>query len=639
MLSGKNYDDKGEEKEIEDLYSHGKIKAAKKKEAAYKAERNRKRNADLVELKRLQQEILDHERYTQLVELTARIAAALAAAKPGDNRDDIVMRTASDFAIGKRYKVIKIKPQYTSLGYGGSQNANIQRLPIAIPVDRIKKVKKKVFVNGVEREVVVEVAKQTPFQALRDSQLHISNDTVDWGSFPQNSNQSYVGFHGEAKRWFEMVDLNDNDAIFAPIHNPDVQEKAFVRVPVNIEGDNIVTWVIRRRINLINLKKGFAGDDEIDSDKPRRGLLQRFSEYLPLFGQVSDTRGATFEVGVALDKHLREGIGNARRVGVAEIPEYELVSESEDKKDAKPAGLGFPDVVQYAAKYLYGKSPDPLLLLEMFRDNCQGLEAIIAEEALVPDAEAKKNIEHRMKTAVPDFLRRAMDEKLAGDAEVERLTAAGKANADIRAMQGRIAPIDANIKQLNEDLEGEQVEANRRSIESQIGALEKQKAQISESSVAYMNNERDKKFAKSRAKRAENEVIVGLFWMAVDAYLDQYAFDMAISDNLPLDTNYGRRELMMKQVDTISGAKPMNFVDREIFVQYVAAMIDYFGSSKFAVGNERPTNLHDAGDVYKMMERKGIIGSTQQILVDLHFYEGEGYEALLKKSEASAKGK
>lgn len=449
---------------------------------------------DKEKLAQLQERINLFEKSAEIAKLLAFLTKYGAQENPPANQPiKSIDRLATLYAVLSRYKIITIKPEYRGLNQPTT-------LPIAVPKSRL------VTKNGEIRAKGVQV------QAFRDAQL--AARYIDLSTLPPKPNSALNAHFGEAKKWIDFVDLTDHDGIFTPIHTQDPQDKLRAIDSVFTEKNAVQKALLKLRINA--------------------------NEFLRKSADAQEN-------GEKLDAFLR------KKIWVVDIPLHEIVSDSE-KPGEKPPGLGFVKVIQYAAKYLWGKTSNKALFLEMFREYHQEIDEIIVQGRKMSGDTQKKWFWARTKTPVADFVRTSVDQWL----------------------------------------------------------------------------ENQKKPKEKRTDRAESEFIVGLFWMAIGAYLDQYSYDKEIGQDMAIPLSKDQRANEIATVETISGIKPMDFADRQLFLAYVERTLQFF--SEYWTGPNAPRNIANIGNVVDMMKARGIIGSKQQIWVDLHAYESGRYTALVKKS-------
>lgn len=169
-----------------------------------------------------------------------------------------------------------------------------------------------------------------------------------------------------------------------------------------------------------------------------------------------------------------------------------------------------------------------------------------------------------------------------------------------------------------DDFDGLVEEASQMSESAAKKHLRKEMATPVPPNVRFATDE----FFAGRTGRWEKQMIVEAFWVALGAYLDQYAYK-PLKDDQGRDFNLAFMEVdtLIPHIKTQSGAKPMSFAERQLLIHFVDKQLAYFSGDKYAVGDEVPMDVGTRGDVIEMMKQRGIIGSTQQFLVDLHYLE------------------
>ncbi len=133
-------------------------------------------------------------------------------------------------------------------------------------------------------------------------------------------------------------------------------------------------------------------------------------------------------------------------------------------------------------------------------------------------------------------------------------------------------------------------------------------------------------FYEGKPKKAENEFVVESFWVAVCLYLRRYQYSEVLEGGHNHLEVHEDTEMLMGQIHTVSGMKPMDFAHRKLFLSFCNRQFEIFKyDADFGNGNPdtMPENALSVGDVYKKMIELGIIGTPQQFVVDKHYYNGE----------------
>jgi hypothetical protein len=155
--------------------------------------------------------------------------------------------------------------------------------------------------------------------------------------------------------------------------------------------------------------------------------------------------------------------------------------------------------------------------------------------------------------------------------------------------------------------------------------------------------------AQGKKSKAENQMIVESFIIAVGAYLDQYQYRSVeeghpLQQSLDLETNFG-------QIHTVSGAKPMDFAHRQLFLAFCVAQLKAFQHSRDFGGasdkndprvhehydaNPEKSIIHnyDHNYILGLMRDRGLIGTAEQYIVDLYYYENDFKKTKEKQTTA-----
>lgn len=140
-------------------------------------------------------------------------------------------------------------------------------------------------------------------------------------------------------------------------------------------------------------------------------------------------------------------------------------------------------------------------------------------------------------------------------------------------------------------------------------------------------------------RKAQNQFIADSFMVALGLYLDRYAYrsvesgkPVAPSTNVKLKV---QEVHTLSQIDHQKGFAPMDFAHRQLLLAYCEAMFHSFAHGQdFGNGNPalRADVIPTLADVIKMMKDRGIIGTYEQMVVDLDYLNNK-YPSLQNPSE------
>lgn len=264
---------------------------------------------------------------------------------------------ALDYAITSRYRIIRIKKEYTGLGSTG--------LPLAI--------------SKVKFDENDTVAKDVPMWAFRESQ--IATKYVDFTQFGPAPKKTWVDFHEEVFKWFAMLDLDNPSAVFPPIKNSAIQEKIRATAPV------------LSRLNKV----------EIDLIKA-----------LAIGGSAVGFENRSIQAANLINKLITGQ--SAWQETLVWIRNITLEETKKSESEGKSGLLDITRIAQYSGKYLFSKCPNPELLLEIYRSRIADVESVIEEvnerskETGKPRAKLFKQF---TRTPVSGRMRRIVDDMLS----------------------------------------------------------------------------------------------------------------------------------------------------------------------------------------------------------------------------------
>lgn len=129
---------------------------------------------------------------------------------------------------------------------------------------------------------------------------------------------------------------------------------------------------------------------------------------------------------------------------------------------------------------------------------------------------------------------------------------------------------------------------------------------------------------------AQNQMVVEAFMMAVAMYLDRYRYKSIEEGHGGLEFFGDQLEATKSQIHTVTpGVEPMDFAHRELFIQLCEAAFESFLGPDFG-GEDFDENLdkkivrvYTRKAVEDMMRDFGIIGSTEQYVVDMVYFKND----------------
>ncbi len=123
---------------------------------------------------------------------------------------------------------------------------------------------------------------------------------------------------------------------------------------------------------------------------------------------------------------------------------------------------------------------------------------------------------------------------------------------------------------------------------------------------------------KHMVKRATAEIKIFMFKLFIKAYLDEYAFSEELLNEYksPIFLKQLTEEEIEK-IETVSRAKPMNFVDRATFIVYVR---EYLKTFTRELGGDMPRNMLTDVEEWLLdeMKKRNMIGNSLQAVIDIH---------------------
>ncbi|MBW7955125.1 hypothetical protein H3C66_00160 [Patescibacteria group bacterium] len=125
----------------------------------------------------------------------------------------------------------------------------------------------------------------------------------------------------------------------------------------------------------------------------------------------------------------------------------------------------------------------------------------------------------------------------------------------------------------------------------------------------------------------QSQFVVEAWLIAVGLYLDQYRYK-SVEGGHSVHYMTGMLETVRHEIETISGAKPMDFAHRELFLEMCDMALESFLGPDFGGDMEEQKNLskkivraYARDAVEQMMRDRGLVGTVEQFVVDTHYYE------------------